>query len=63
MHTTSTNNAWVKNISSTPLTEVQVKLLSHRPNDAVVPGNPPIAEYVASIEQLCTTLKQGEVEE
>ena len=29
----------------------------------MVPRNPPIAEYVASIEQVCTTLKQGEVKE
>ena len=45
------------------MTEAWVKVLSHRPNYAVVPRNPPIAEYIASIEQVCTTLKQGEAEE
>ena len=59
----SNNNAWVRNISSTPLTEVQMKLLSHGPNYAVVPRSAPITEYVATIEQACTALKQGKVEE
>ena len=54
LYTTSNNNAWVRNISSTPLTEMQMKLLNHGPNYAV---------YVASREQVCTTLKQGEAEE
>ena len=35
--TNSTSNTWVRNISSTPLTEVQVKVLSHGPNFVVVP--------------------------
>ena len=63
MHTNSTNNTWVRNISGTPLTEVQVKVLNYGQNYALVPRNPPIIEYVASIEQVCTTLKQGETEE
>ena len=40
-----------------------MKLLSHGPNYAVVPRTPPIKEYIAAIEQACTALKQGEVEE
>ena len=36
-----------------------MKLLSHGPNYAVVPRSPPITEYVATIEQACTALKQG----
>ena len=59
LYTTGNNNAWVRNISSTPFTEVQMKLLNHGPNYVVVPRSPPIAEYIASIEQVCTTLKQG----
>ena len=62
MHTNSNNNTWVRNISSTPLTEAQVKVLGHRPNYAVIPRDPPITKYVASIEQVCTTLKQVEAE-
>ena len=63
MYTNCTNNTWVRNISSTPLTEAQAKVLSHRPNYTVLPRNPPVAEYRVSIEQVYTALKQGEVEE
>ena len=56
-YTTSNNNAWVRNISSTPLTGMQMKLLSHGANYAVAPRSPPIFDYVASIEQVCTALK------
>ena len=59
----SNNNAWVRNISPTPLTEVQMKLLSHGPTYAVVPRSPPVTEYVATIKQACTALRQGEAEE
>ena len=57
----SNNSTWVRNISSTPLT--QKKLLSHGPNYAVVPKSLPITEYIATIEQACTALQQGKVEE
>ena len=57
------NNKWVINISSTPLTEAQEKLLAHMPNYAVVPRCPPIAQYVAAVEQTCQKLKQGWPEE
>ena len=33
-------NRWVRNLSSTPLTEVQVSLLVHGPNFAVAPRHP-----------------------
>ena len=62
-HTTNNNSTLVRNISSIPLTEAQMKLLNHGPNYAVVPRSPPIDEYIASIEHVCTTLKQGEAEE
>ena len=54
---------WVRNISSTPLTEAQMKLLSHGPNYAMIPKNPPIIEYIAAIEKACTSLQLGKVEE
>ena len=57
------SNRWVRNISRTPLTEAQMKLLSHGPNYAVVPKNPPIMEYIAAIEKACTSLQPGKVEE
>ena len=31
-------NIWVRNLSSTPLTEAQTQLLAHGPNFAVVPS-------------------------
>ena len=61
-YTTSNNNTWVRNISSTLLTEARVKLLNQGPNYAVAPRSPLIAEYIASIEHVCTILKQGEVD-
>ena len=54
---------WVGNITSTPLTEAQLKVLSHGPNFAVVPSCPPVGEYIALIEQACSQLKYGEAEE
>ena len=56
-------NTWVRNISSTPQTEAQVKVLLHGPNLAAVPKYPSVGKYIASIEQVCTQLKQGETEE
>ena len=63
LQVTSNNSTSVRNISSTPLTEVQKKLLSHRPNYALVPKSPPITEYIATIEQEFTPLQQGKTEE
>ena len=45
---TSTDNIkeytkrWVKNLSSTPLTEAQFSLLAHGPNFAIAPRHPPM---------------------
>ena len=50
---------WVRNISSTPLTEAQLKVLSHGPNYAVVPRCPPVGEYIAFIKQACSHLNKG----
>ena len=54
---------WVRNISSTPLTEAQLKVLLHGPNFAGAPRYPPVGKYILSIEQACSQLKQGEAEE
>ena len=54
---------WVINISNQPLTPEQEKLLAHGPNYAVVPRDPPVAQYVAAVEQACSKLEEGKVEE
>ena len=54
---------WVINISSKPLSQDQEKLLAHGPNFAVVPKDPPITQYVAGVENACTKLEEGKVEE
>ena len=54
---------WVINISNTPLTAEQEKLLAHGPNYAIVPRELPIAQYVAAIENACTKLEEGKAEE
>ena len=53
----------VRNICSNLLTEAQIKLLSHGPNYAMVPKNPPIMEYIATIEKACTSLQPCKAEE
>ena len=54
---------WVHNLSSTPLTDAQKKILSRGPNFAILPKNPPVGEYIASIENACTKLIPGKAEE
>ena len=56
-------NNWVNNLSSTPLTQEEEKVLSNGPNYAIVPRIPPIGEYVTTIEQVCNQLEQGKAEE
>ena len=50
-------------MSKKPLMEAQEKLLTHGPNFAITPRCPPIGEYIASVEQTCQNLAQGEAEE
>ena len=57
------NNIWVRNILSTPLTKAQERILLRGPNFAIVPKSPPVGEYIASIENACSQLRQGEAEE
>ena len=59
----NTKNIWVKNLSKTPLTEVQERLLAYRPNIAIVPREPPVLEYITAIERTCSQLQQGKAEE
>ena len=54
---------WVINISNKPLTPDQEKLLAHGPNYAIVPKEPPITQYGAAVENTCTKLEEGKVEE
>ena len=54
---------WVHNISSTTLTDAQMRVLSRGPNFTIVPQNPPVGEYIASIENACSKLKQGKADE
>ena len=56
-------NRWVRNLSSTPLTEVQVSLLVHGPNFVVAPGHPPYGDYINAIEQACLKLEPNNAEE
>ena len=56
-------NIWVRNLSKTPLTNAQEKVLARGPYFTIVPKEPPVIEYVVAIEKACQQLKQGEVEE
>ena len=57
------HNIWVRNLSKTPLTNAEERLLVHGPNFAVVPRELPILEYITAIENSCTQLQQGKAEE
>ena len=54
---------WVHNLSKTPLTEDQEKVLARGPNFAIVTKEPPVSEYISKIERMCQQLKQGKAEE
>ena len=56
-------NTWVKNLSSTPLTQAQTRPLANGPNLTVVPRSPPVREYIVAIEHACNQLQQGKEEE
>ena len=53
---------WVYNLSKTPLTEDQEKVLARGPNFAVT-TKPPVSEYISQIEKACQQLDQGKAEE
>ena len=54
---------WVRNISKTPLTKTQEKLLAHGPNFVIVPKEPPTTEYIVAIEKACLRLPSRKAEE
>ena len=51
------------NLSSTPLTNEQEKLLAHGPKFVITPREAPVKEYIVAVEQACTKLEQGKQEE
>ena len=57
------NKKWVVNLSSIPLTKEQESLLSHGPNFAISPKNPPLGEYIMNIEKACQSLDTNTAEE
>ena len=54
---------WVHNLSKTPPTEDQEKVLARGPNFAIVTKEPPFGKYISQIERMCQQLKQGKVED
>ena len=60
---TQNQNNWVRNLSKTPLTDAEERLLAHGPNFSVVPKELPILEYITAIEKSCSQLQQGKAEE
>ena len=61
--TTLDTSKWVKNLSDTPLTEEQERLLAWGPKFVIRPKKPPVGEYVVAVEQACSRLSQGEADE
>ena len=59
----SQKKRWVINLPSTPLIPTQEMLLAHGSNFAVTSKNPPILEYITSIELACQSLNISEAEE
>ena len=54
---------WVKNLSSTPLTQAQKSMPAKGPNYAIALRHPPHLEYITAIESVCLKLSQQDVEE
>ena len=64
-HNNSTEDIkkWFRNLSSTPLSEDQERLLAWGPKFSIKPRQPLVSEYVAAVEQACSKLEKGEVDE
>ena len=60
---TEDKKKWVKNLSSTPLTKDQERLLAQGPKFSIRPRQPPVSEYVVAVEQACSKLNKGEAYE
>ena len=54
---------WVINLSNTPLTESQEKLLGRGPKFVIKPKWPPVEKYTTAIEKMCPKLDKGEADE
>ena len=54
---------WVINLSKTPLTSDQERLLAHGPKFVITPKETPVTEYIAATEQACTKIDQGKQDE
>ena len=54
---------WVINLSDTPLTENQEKLLARGPKFVIKPKQPPVEEYITAIEKTCPKLDKGEADD
>ena len=64
VHNNNNNKVkWVHNLSKTPLTEAQEKVLTHGPNFAITTKEPPVSEYILQIERVCQKLEKGKAEE
>ena len=51
------------NLSNTPLTKDQERLLAHRPKFVITPRETPVKEYIVATEQACMKMEQGKQEE
>ena len=60
---TEDTKKWVRNLSDTPLTEDQERLLAQGPKFSIRPRQPPVSEYISAVEQACSRLSQGEADE
>ena len=59
----SNTKKWVINLSNTPLTENQEKLLARGPKFVIKPKWPPVEEYITAIEKMGPKLDKGEANE
>ena len=62
-NTTEEGKKWVINLSRTPLTVDQERLLAWGPKFVIKPRKPPVREYIVAVEQACSKLSQGEADE
>ena len=60
---TEDTKKWGGNLSNTPLTEDQERLLAWGPKFSIRPRQLPVGEYVVAVEQACSRLNKGEAEE
>ena len=62
-NTAEEGKKWVKNLSTTPLTVDQERLLARGPKFVIKPKKPTVREYIVAVEQACSRLSQGEADE